>query len=80
MRCLTLMALVFLSFSVCCAAEPLADQVKQKVAVVDPKTVEVWITATGKRYHRATCRYAKIQSNLKAALNRNLTPCQVCNP
>lgn len=77
------LALLFLFLTpvmFCAAVESAPAAEKPKTEVVNPATIEVWITTTGKRYHRATCRYAKIQSNLKAALDRNLTPCHVCNP
>ena len=77
---LALLLLILAPAAIYPAAESAPAPEKQKVEVVNPATIEVWITATGKRYHRATCRHAKIQSNLKAALERNLTPCLVCNP
>lgn len=46
----------------------------------DPLNREVWITRTGERYHRASCRYAKIQSTLREALAKGLTPCKICSP
>lgn len=59
-------------------APPVAKPDQEKVA--DPSAIVVFITNTGKRYHRESCRYAKIKSNLKEAKARGLTPCQVCNP
>lgn len=56
------------------AKEPATDTTEQAT------TAEVWVTRTGNRYHRATCRYAKIPSTRKDAIKRGLTPCQVCNP
>jgi micrococcal nuclease len=49
-------------------------------AVPDPGAQEVWITRTGERYHRGSCRYAKIRSTLREAQAKGLTPCKVCNP
>jgi hypothetical protein len=50
-----------------------------------PQTKEqaVYITRTGKKYHRANCRYlsqSKIASTLKDAKARGLTACSVCKP
>ena len=43
----------------------------------------VYITKTGEKYHRGTCRYlsqSKISINLKDAIRRGYTPCSVCKP
>jgi competence protein ComEC len=50
-----------------------------------PQTREqtVYITKTGKKYHRATCRYlsrSKITITLKDAKANGYTPCSVCRP
>jgi hypothetical protein len=48
----------------------------------DPKTVTVYRTKTGAKYHRAGCRYLS-KSCLAMTLDearRTLTPCSVCNP
>ena len=46
------------------------------------KQETVYITQTGKRYHRAECRYlhSKIKTNTKKALKAGYTPCKVCKP
>jgi len=44
---------------------------------------EVFITSTGKKYHRANCRYlrqSKIPISLSDAKKRGYTPCKVCKP
>lgn len=49
----------------------------------DPKTVVVYITRTGEKYHRDGCRYlsqSKIQTTLVDAVARGLGPCSVCRP
>lgn len=54
------------------------DQNKQK-----KKVVTVYITRTGKKYHRGSCRYlkkSKIKTTLKDACARGFTPCKVCKP
>ncbi len=43
----------------------------------------VYVTNTGKRYHRENCRYlakSKIPIKLKDALAQGYTPCHVCRP
>jgi hypothetical protein len=67
-------------FSADSPTPPKAEEKTSKVAKVNPKEVEVWITRTGKKYHRSTCQYAKIKSNLEEAQSKGLTPCKVCNP
>ena len=47
------------------------------------KEQTVYATKTGKKYHRATCRYlskSKIPMSLKDAKAQGLTPCSVCKP
>ena len=42
----------------------------------------VYITYTGKKYHRDGCRYLKsrIESTVRDAQSSGLTPCKVCKP
>jgi hypothetical protein len=43
----------------------------------------VYITKTGKRYHRAGCRYlshSSIKTTVKEAKANGYTPCKVCHP
>jgi hypothetical protein len=47
------------------------------------KEQTVYATKTGKKYHRATCRYlskSKIPMSLKDAKAQGLTACSVCKP
>ncbi len=49
----------------------------------EPKAQTVYVTRTGKRYHRDGCRYlasSKIPMPLKDAKARGYTPCKVCRP
>ena len=51
-------------------------------AAADPETV-VYITKTGEKYHRRSCRYlskSKIKATLKKAKRRGYEPCKVCKP
>jgi hypothetical protein len=52
---------------------------------VQKETVQdvVYITRTGKRYHRDGCRYlskSKIQIDRDHAIQEGYTPCKVCRP
>tara|TARA_Y100000590_G_C15331238_1_gene867765 strand:+ start:328 stop:759 length:432 start_codon:yes stop_codon:yes gene_type:complete len=46
------------------------------------KSVKIFITRTGKKYHRDGCRYLKsrIPSTINDAISKGLTPCSVCKP
>lgn len=49
----------------------------------DPATIVVYITRTGKKYHRGTCRYlrqSKIKTTLAEAKENGYLPCKVCDP
>ncbi len=49
----------------------------------EEKEVYVYITKTGKKYHKGNCRYikkGKIKITLKEACKRGYTPCKVCKP
>jgi len=47
------------------------------------KTETVYITRTGKKYHRENCRYlatSRIPMSLKHAQAKGYTACKVCQP
>ncbi len=58
----------------------------QKANPTPPETdnvEEVYITNTGKKYHRSNCRTlkkSKIPISLKKAKNQGYEPCKICNP
>ena len=59
--------------------------VQQPTAQVsqDPQSVTVYVTRTGKKYHRDGCRYlrqSRIPMSLKDAKANGYTPCSVCRP
>lgn len=59
-------------------ATPQGTQTQQ-----DPKVQTVYITRTGKKYHRDGCRYlaaSKIPISLKDAKAKGYTACKVCRP
>ncbi len=48
-----------------------------------PKTITVYITKTGSKYHRAGCRHlskSMISISLDNAKSRGFSPCSVCKP
>ena len=52
-------------------------------AVTPPSTDTVYITRTGAKYHRGSCRYlrqSKIEIDRQEAIRRGYTPCSVCRP
>jgi hypothetical protein len=49
----------------------------------DPQSTTVYITKTGKKYHKEGCRYlsqSKIKTTLKEAKANGYTACKVCHP
>lgn len=59
------------------AHQPTAQQAE------DTKTETVYITKTGKKYHRNGCRYlsqSKIKTTVKEAQANGYTPCKICRP
>jgi hypothetical protein len=59
-----------------------AASVAQATPKADPATQTVYVTKTGKKYHRAGCQYlahSSIAMSLKDAAAR-YTPCSVCRP
>lgn len=57
-------------------------QVTKPVVTTTGDNKVVYITKTGKKYHLETCGTlkSKIQSTIKDAKSKGLTPCGVCNP
>jgi hypothetical protein len=63
-------------------ALPIAAQ-RRETAQPNNQTQTVYITRTGKKYHRDGCRYlamSKIPITLKDAKAEGYTPCKVCHP
>ena len=51
--------------------------------VTKPSGVIVYVTKTGKKYHRQDCQFlskSKIAMGLDEAKKRGLTPCRICKP
>jgi competence protein ComEC len=74
---LTLFLTLLLPLAFPVASQP-ATQTQQ-----DPKTQTLYITRTGKKYHRDGCRYlaaSKSPISLKDAKAKGYTACKVCRP
>lgn len=66
----------------CPVALPVASQPATQ-AQQDPKALTVYVTRTGKKYHRDGCRYlaaSKIEISLKDAKAKGYAACKVCRP
>jgi len=64
-------------------AKPPSAPVKANVQKAEPASPTLYITRTGKKYHRGSCRYLrqnKIAISLSDAKRRGYTPCKVCRP
>ena len=64
-------------------SQPVRAQLPTVQTAQDPQSVTVYITKTGKKYHRDGCRYlsqSKIKTTLKDAKANGYTPCKVCRP
>jgi len=51
-------------------------------AAQDPKSITVYVTRTGEKYHRDGCRYLR-QSRIPMSLaeaSKRFDPCSVCKP
>ena len=62
---------------------PVSDSIVECKTPEEKKEVTVYITKTGKKYHRGSCRYlkkSKIKISLKEACKRGYGPCKVCKP
>jgi len=62
---------------------PVVEQTPAPVVSNNNKSITVYTTNTGKKYHSDGCRYlnkSKIAISLTDAKSKGLTPCSVCNP
>ena len=80
-----LITLVFALVMWAAATGPVVAQpASTSAAATSDQEQAVYITKTGKKYHRANCRYlsrSKIPTTLKdAKANRAIAACSVCNP
>ena len=80
-RLITAVLVIFMALaSVSALAQEPGPSTQQQTQT---KEQTVYITKTGKKYHRATCRYlsrSKIAVSLKDAKANGYGPCSVCKP
>ena len=60
-----------------------SDSKSTNSQVVTNKEQTVFVTRTGKKYHRDGCQYlrqSKRKIELSSAINKGFTPCKVCRP
>jgi hypothetical protein len=63
--------------------QPAAAQKGHKPRHTAPRSVTVYITRTGKKYHQDGCRYlrkSRIAITIKDALQQGYSACSVCAP
>jgi micrococcal nuclease len=62
---------------------PIEQEIQQPISNKKTRETTVFITRTGKKYHRVGCRYLSksiIPISLKDAKQRGYTPCSECHP
>lgn len=72
---------VFLIAALAAPLAPASAAPRQPVSPSQKKECTVYITRTGKRYHREGCRYLRggaVAMTREEALKRGLSPCHVC--
>lgn len=83
-RCLLkILAVVLLATATFAPSASLVAQQPAPRRAEQPKEQTVYITRTGKKYHRARCRYlakSKFPMALSEAKEQGYTPCKVCRP
>ena len=60
-----------------------AESSRPQIYAAQQQSQTVYITRTGKKYHRAGCRYlshSSIPISLKEAQANGYAPCRVCHP
>jgi hypothetical protein len=75
---LVALAALWLSIGAALAARQPKQMPPQK-----PQEVTVYVTKSGTKYHRATCRHlakSKVPISLKDAKAKGYTACRVCKP
>jgi len=83
LRTLKWLAAIMLALFTVIPAVSLPAQQPVPKRTEQPKEQIVYVTRTGKKYHREGCRYlsaSKIPMALKDAKERGYTACKVCRP
>lgn len=82
LRKLTAAALLFFAFLCATPAGLVRAQQTAPARAEQQKEITVYITRTGKRYHRDRCRSlsrSRVPISLRDAKARGYTPCRVCH-
>jgi hypothetical protein len=80
---LRVLALILLSIAMLTPSAPLVAQQPSLVRSEQPKEQTVYVTRTGKKYHRDGCRHlvrSRLPITLREAKQHKYTPCRVCKP
>ena len=83
MKRLRLLLLFFAPLFFFAPALTIAQPPEAPSQVEEPKSQTVYVTRTGRKYHREGCRYlaqSKIPMTLKDAKAKGYEPCKVCRP
>jgi hypothetical protein len=78
-----ILTLILLVAALCCGPATITAQAPVPAPQNQKQEQTVYITKTGKKYHRASCRYlsrSKISTSLKDAKANGFTACSVCRP
>lgn len=74
--------LSLIAFCLLACSDPVSDEKTNGQETTDQE-ITVYITRTGSKYHRGSCRYlsqSKIAITLSEAKKQGYTPCSVCKP
>ncbi len=80
---ITLKEAIQKGYTPCSVCNPSIIEIEKPKAVDKSATATVYITKTGKKYHRSSCNYlrsSKIPISLKDACARGYTSCSRCRP
>jgi hypothetical protein len=80
---LRVLTLVLLSTAILAPGAPLVVQQAAPGRSVQPREQTVYVTRTGKKYHRDGCRHlvkSRLPITLREAKQHGYTPCKVCKP
>jgi hypothetical protein len=78
-----LLLLLLVVTALCSGGTAVLAQESVPAPQTQPKGQTVYITRTGKKYHRENCRYlsqSKFSMSLKDAKAKGYTACSVCRP
>lgn len=80
---LILVAAVIISYNIGVGRRQDSSEINQLLNTQQTISTEVYITRTGEKYHRSSCRYlnkSKIPIEVDDAIKGGYSPCSVCKP